>query len=129
MAIKQPFSHRDLLNKHNRDVVSRVADIWDTVLGKGSPTQRDSIILEEIGGWVRQESWHDRTGFYLTIRLAPLDKTRPAVQESGRAIMARFIDAFPGRNSNGTFYEGQENYAAGENLTVYVETGMNSIGD
>jgi hypothetical protein len=43
--------------------------------------------------------------------------------------MARFIDAFPGRNSNGTFYEGQENYAAGENLTVYVETGMNSIGD
>jgi len=123
MPIKYSFTPRELINTYNRKVMTKVAEIFEL-----SP-QRDGVILEDCGSWLVQEAWMDRGGFYLTIRLAPLDKRREAVQEEGRRIIGKFLDVFSGRKASGTTYEGQEGYLEGEKVTVYVETSSHSIGD
>jgi hypothetical protein len=123
MPIKYSFTPRELINTYNRKVMTKVAEIFE------SSPQRDGIILEDCGSWLVQEAWQDRGGFYMTIRLAPLDKGRTAVQEEGRRITGAFLDMFTGRKASGTTYEGQDGYLEGERVTVYVETSSHSIGD
>ena len=123
MPIKYSFTPRELINTYNRKVMTKVAEIFE------SSPQRDGIILEDCGSWLVQEAWQDRGGFYMTIRLAPLDKGREAVQEEGRRITGKFLDMFTGRKASGTTYEGQDGYLKGERVTVYVETSSHSIGD
>jgi len=123
MPIKYSFTPRELINTYNRKVMTKVAEIFE------SSPQRDGIILEDCGSWLVQEAWQDRGGFYMTIRLAPLDKGREAVQEEGRRITGAFLDMFTGRKASGTTYEGQDGYLEGERVTVYVETSSHSIGD
>jgi hypothetical protein len=123
MPIKYSFTPRELINTYNRKVMTKVAEIFE------SSPQRDGIILEDCGSWLVQEAWQDRGGFYMTIRLAPLDKGREAVQEEGRRITGKFLDMFTGRKASGTTYEGQDGYLEGERVTVYVETSSHSIGD
>jgi hypothetical protein len=123
MPIKYSFTPRELINTYNRKVMTKVAEIFE------SSPQRDGIILEDCGSWLVQEAWQDRGGFYMTIRLAPLDKGREAVQEEGRRITGKFLDMFTGRKASGTTYEGQDGYLEGEKVTVYVETSSHSIGD
>jgi hypothetical protein len=123
MPIKYSFTPRELINTYNRKVMTKVAEVFES-----SPC-RDGIVLEDCGSWLVQEAWQDRTGFYMTIRLAPLDKRREAVQEEGRRIIGKFVDMFTGRKASGTTYEGQEGYLEGERVTVYVETSSHSIGD
>jgi len=123
MPIKYSFTPRELINTYNRKVMTKVAEIFE------SSPQRDGIILEDCGSWLVQEAWQDRGGFYMTIRLAPLDKGREAVQEEGRRITGKFLDMFSGRKASGTTYEGQDGYLEGERVTVYVETSSHSIGD
>ena len=123
MPIKYSFTPRELINTYNRKVMTKVAEIFE------SSPQRDGIILEDCGSWLVQEAWQDRGGFYMTIRLAPLDKGREAVQEEGRRITGKFLDMFTGRKASGTTYEGQDGYLEGESVTVYVETSSHSIGD
>ena len=123
MPIKYSFTPRELINTYNRKVMTKVAEIFE------SSPQRDGIILEDCGSWLEQRDWTDRTGFYMTIRLAPLDKHSEAVQEEGRRITGKFLDMFTGRKASGTTYEGQDGYLEGERVTVYVETSSHSIGD
>jgi len=123
MPIKYSFTPRELINTYNRKVMTKVAEIFE------SSPQRDGIILEDCGSWLVQEAWQDRGGFYMTIRLAPLDKGREAVQEEGRRITGKFLGMFSGRKASGTTYEGQDGYLEGERVTVYVETSSHSIGD
>ena len=123
MPIKYSFTPHELINTYNRKVMTKVAEIFE------SSPQRDGIILEDCGSWLVQEAWQDRGGFYMTIRLAPLDKGREAVQEEGRRITGKFLDMFTGRKASGTTYEGQDGYLEGERVTVYVETSSHSIGD
>ena len=123
MPIKYSFTPRELINTYNRKVMTKGAEIFE------SSPQRDGIILEDCGSWLVQEAWQDRGGFYMTIRLAPLDKGREAVQEEGRRITGKFLDMFTGRKASGTTYEGQDGYLEGESVTVYVETSSHSIGD
>ena len=123
MPIKYSFTPRELINTYNRKVMTKVAEVFE------SSPQRDGIILEDCGSWLVQEAWQDRGGFYMTIRLAPLDKGREAVQEEGRRITGKFLDMFSGRKASGTTYEGQDGYLEGERVTVYVETSSHSIGD
>jgi len=123
MPIKYSFTPRELINTYNRKVMTKVAEIFE------SSPQRDGVILEDCGSWLEQRDWTDRTGFYMTIRLAPLDKGREAVQEEGRRITGKFLDMFTGRKASGTTYEGQDGYLEGERVTVYVETSSHSIGD
>jgi hypothetical protein len=123
MPIKYSFTPHELINTYNRKVMTKVAEVFES-----SPHLR-GIVLEDCGSWVVQEAWQDRTGFYMTIRLAPLDKHREAVQEEGRRIIGKFVDMFTGRKASGTTYEGQEGYLEGGRVTVYVETSSHSIGD
>ena len=123
MPIKYSFTPHELINTYNRKVMTKVAEVFES-----SPHLR-GIVLEDCGSWVVQEAWQDRGGFYLTIRLAPLDKHREAVQEEGRRIIGKFVDMFTGRKASGTTYEGQEGYLEGGRVTVYVETSSHSIGD
>ncbi|NBZ96754.1 MAG: hypothetical protein EBR40_10080 [Proteobacteria bacterium] len=123
MPIKYSFTPRELINTYNRKVMTKVAEVFEK-----SPC-RDGIVLEDCGSWLVQEAWQDRTGFYMTIRLAPLDKHLEPVQEEGRVITRKFLDMFPDRTSAGTFYEGQDGYLEGEKVTVFVQTAAFSIGD
>jgi hypothetical protein len=123
MPIKHSFTPQELINTYNRKVMNKVAEIF------ASSPQREGVILEDCGSWLVQEAWQDRTGFYMTIRLAPLDKHREAVQEEGRVITRKFLDMFPDRTASGTFYEGQDKYLEGEKVTVFVQTAAFSIGD
>jgi len=123
MPIKYSFTPRELINTYNRKVMTKVAEVFES-----SPC-RDEIVLEDCGSWLIQGAWVDRCGFYMTIRLAPLDKHREAVQEEGRRIIGKFLDVFTGRKASGTTYEGQEGYLEGGRVTVYVETSSHSIGD
>ena len=127
MPIKYTFTPRELINSYNRQVMTKVAEIFESVLRKGVALDQ-SVILEDCGSWLEQLSWTDRMGFYMTIRLHPLDKHREDVQEKGRAITAKFLEVFRG-SSLGTFYEGQEGYKDGEKVTVFVHTSTTSIGD
>ena len=123
MPIKYSFTPRELINTYNRKVMTKVAEVFES-----SPC-RDGIVLEDCGSWLVQEAWQDRTGFYMTIRLAPLDKHREDVQEEGRVITRKFLDMFPDRTASGTFYEGQDGYLEGEKVTVFVQTAAYSIAD
>ena len=123
MPIKYPFTPRELINAANRNIMNRVAEIFETC------PHRDGLILEDCGSWLVQSDWTDRTGYYMTIRLAPLDKGRKEVQEAGRDVTRKFLGLFPERKQTGVTYEGQEGYLDGEKVTVFVETDVYSIGD
>ncbi len=123
MPIKYSFTPSELINTRNRNVMNKVAEIF------ASSSQRDAVILEDCGSWLIQEAWQDRSGIYMTIRLAPLDMRREAVQEEGRVITRKFLDLFPDRTASGTFYEGQDGYLEGEKVTVFVQTASRSIAD
>ena len=81
MPIKYSFTPRELINTYNRKVMTKVAEVFES-----SPPHLRGIVLEDCGSWLVQEAWQDRTGFYMTIRLAPLDKAREAVQEEGTIL-------------------------------------------
>ena len=123
MPIKNSFTPRELVNICNRKVMTKVAEIFE------SSPQRAHVLLEDCGFWLVQEAWLDRGGFYMTIRLHPMDKHREAVQEEGRVIIGKFLAMFSDRKASGTSYEGQDKYLEGEKMTVYVETSSHSIGD
>ena len=128
MPIKYTFTPSELINSYNRKVMVKVAEIFESVLRNGYGGRDESVILEDCGSWLEQLPWTDRMGFYMTIRLHPLDKHREDVQEKGRAITAKFLEVFRG-SSLGTFYEGQDGYKDGEKVTVFVHTSTTSIGD
>lgn len=128
MPIKYTFTPRELINTYNRQVMTKVAEIFESVLRNGVALDQ-SVILEDCGSWLEQSDWTDRSGFYMTIRLHPLDRHREEVQEKGRTIVRRFLELFPARTANGTSYEGQDGYKDGEKVTVYVHTSTYSIGD
>lgn len=126
--IKYTFTPSQLLNSYNLKVMTKVASIFDE-LGEGDYYMCRSVILEDLGSWLVQSDWTDRSGYYMTIRLAPLDQHRPEVREMARAIIGRFIDIFVGRNANETKYENQQGLDKGEKVSVFVHTDTNSIGD
>ena len=120
---------RDLLKTSNRTLVERVAALWDRHVAKEADyMQRDNVILEDVGHWLKQSAWTDDTGFFMKLRLNPSYKHQQQVQESGRKVVQGFLDLFPGRKnvyySNPNALDGTE-----ETLTVVVETSTHSIGD
>jgi hypothetical protein len=129
----QDFTPKDLLSKHNRDVVERVAEAWDDVFGKGTHgglnyLSRESIILEGLGHCHRMNSWSDDTGYFMKIRLHPSYMHREETQEKARKLTRQFLASFPGTR-NKVEYEGHEEFLKGGSVTVYVITHNHSIGD
>ena len=90
--------------------------------------ERDNVILEDVGHWLKQNAWTDDTGFFMKLRLDPSYKHQQRVQESARKVVQGFLDLFPGRKN--VYYENREALDGGtETITVVVETGSYSIGD
>jgi len=120
---------RDLLKTSNRTLVERVAALWDRhVAVEQDYMERDNVILEDVGHWLKQNAWTDDTGFFMKLRLDPSYKHQQRVQESARKVVQGFLDLFPGRKN--VYYENREALDGGtETITVVVETGSYSIGD
>ena len=127
------FTPKDLLSKCNLDVVQRVAEAWDDVFGNdtwggANYRSRESVILEGLGHCHRMNNWSDDTGYFMKIRLHPLDMHREEVQNNARKLTRLFLATFPGTRSK-VEYEGHEDFLKGGSVTVYVITGARSIGD
>jgi len=135
----QPITVKDLIQPHAREMVEKVNKIWDEHVGTDY-MHRGNVILESVGGWLSMESWEDRTGYHIQIRMAPLYAHSSKVQGRARAVINAFIELFP--NCKVEFTEnleildvGDVNWQEKENLgltktiTVVVETGRHSIGD
>jgi hypothetical protein len=128
-GIFQSLSVRDLLKTSNRSLAGKVAALWDQHVAKETDyMERDNVILEGLGHWLKQSAWTDDTGFFMKLRLHPSYKHQQRVQESARKVVQGFVDMFPGRKN--VYYENREALDGGtETITVVVETGSYSIGD
>ena len=125
--IKQPFTPRDLLNSQNLKIMTRVSEMFESAT-RGDYFLRQSVVLEGLGTWIEQSDWTDRTGYYMTIRLAPLDKGRPVARELGRTLLDKFSGLIPGSANVSTLLNG-EGLDEGEQVTVKVHSSTYSIGD
>jgi len=135
----QPFTIRDFTHSYSIEMINKINKIWDDHVGTDY-LKRDNVILESVGGWLSQESWEDRTGYHIKIRMHPLYAYSAAVQGRARAVIDAFIELFP--NCKVEFTEnleildmGDVNWQEKEKLgltktvTVVVQTGRHSIGD
>ena len=124
--IKRPFTPRDLLNESNMRVMTKVAELFKKHCEGGLAT---TVILEDCGSWLQQNSWTDDTGLYLTLRLHPLDNKREDVRACGRAIWQDFIAEVGGATHNAWVEESDAAYIDGGKTTIYVKQSTYSIGD
>jgi hypothetical protein len=132
IPMKSPLSTRDLQNKYVRGKYNQIFQILDDIMSKtkfGPPyylnTSGNEIILEEIGTTLQQLAWIDRTGWFITWRLAPLYKDIPSIIEAGNTFSKRLKEFFGGsvKESFETFDE------ESGRRTAYFVTSVNSIGD
>lgn len=121
---------RDLLKASNRDLAEKVSALWDRhVAPEKDYMERDNVILEDVGHWLKQSAWTDETGFFMKLRLHPSYKHQDRVQDAGRKVVQGFIDLFPGKKE--VFKEGHLALEDGttDTVTIVVQTGSHSIGD
>jgi hypothetical protein len=125
MPIKQPFTPRDLINSRYLEVMTSVADLFK------DPIVRDRIVLEDLGSWLEQSAWTDKSGFYMTIRLAPLYKHLPDTQAAGRQLALDFLTSLTGmRVIDAAQVTGQaDRLNGGEPVTYVIATSTYHIGD
>ena len=138
-GILQPFAIRDFTRSSSIKLINKINKIWDDHVGT-KPLERDNVILESVGEWLSQESWEDRSGYHIKIRMHPLCAHSSKVQSRARAVIDAFIELFP--NCKVEFTEnleildvGDVNWQEKEKLgltkaiTVVVQTDRYSIGD
>jgi hypothetical protein len=126
MKNKQPFTPRDLINSRYLEVMTSVADLFK------DPIVRDRIVLEDLGSWLEQSSWTDKSGFYMTIRLAPLYKHLPDTQAAGRQLALDFLTSRTDTRLEPAVAQiaGQaDRLNGGEPVTYVIETDTYHIGD
>jgi len=135
----QPITVSDLIQPHALDLVEKINKIWDEHVGTDY-MHRGNVILESVGGWLSQESWEDRTGYHIQVRLAPLYAHQARLQDKARAAIYAFIELFPGGkveftenleilDTGDVFWQDKESLGLTKTITVVVETGRHSIGD
>jgi hypothetical protein len=125
MKNKQPFTPRNLINSRYLEVMTSVADLFK------DPIVRDRIVLEDLGSWLEQSGWTDKSGFYMTIRLAPLYKHLPDTQAAGRQLALDFLTSLSGmRVIDAAQVTGQaDRLNRGEPVTYVIATDTYYIGD
>lgn len=129
-GIFQSFSSEDMLKSHNRDLMAKVAGIWDRCVAPESDyVGRRAVLLVDVGDWLYQSSWHDETGYFLKFRMAPLDCHRLDTQERARRVLKAFMGLFPGHTASTTYDEEVLSNGGTGTVTVVVKTGRHSIGD
>jgi len=138
-GILQPFAIRDFTRSSSIKLINKINKIWDDHVGTDY-LKRDNVILESVGEWLSQESWEDRSGYHIKIRMHPLCAESSEVQGRARAVIDAFIELFP--NCKVEFTENLEILDVGDvnwqekeklgltkTITVVVQTDRYSIGD
>jgi len=120
------FRPRDFTNTHVAALISNTSSIFNEVLGAQYPTNQ-SVLLEDVGSYLRQLSHSDETGCFLQFRLHPSDARKEDSLTRAREIAKRWLALFP--KGSQVLWDGQERIKEGETVTVVVVTGAHSIGD
>lgn len=120
--IKHPFTVREAMNSHLLKFVGKTAAAF-----KVGDSYDQPFILEEAGTWTVQSDWTDRTGYYVTYRIAPLDCRRErviaAAVDAEKKWNELFLDAKERRR------EVVDHLDPATRITLYVHTDTYSIGD
>lgn len=124
-GILSSFRPRDFTNTHVAALISNTSSIFNEVLGDRWPSNQ-SVLLEDVGSYLRQLSHSDETGCFLQFRLHPSDAHREDSLTRAREIAKRWLALFPGAQ---VLWDGQEHIKEGKTVTVVVVTGTHSIGD
>jgi hypothetical protein len=120
------FRPRDFTNTHVAALISNTSAIFNDVLGDRWPSNQ-SVLLEDVGSYLRQLSHSDEGGYFLRFRLHPSDAHREDGLTRAREIAKRWLALFP--KGSQVFWDGQDNIKEGGTVTVVVVTGAHSIGD
>ena len=120
------FRPRDFTNTHVAGIIGNTSAIFNEVLGAQYPTNQ-SVLLEDVGSYLRQLSHSDEGGYFLRFRLHPLDAHREDSLTRAREIAKRWLALFP--KGSQVLWDGQEHIKEGKTVTVVVVTGTHSIGD
>lgn len=87
-VIRYPFKVNGGVDKAVYRKLGEVVDVIDRFTDFGLSTRH--IILEDFGTWLRQSSWTDESGWYITFRVHPIIVAgRP---ERKGAIAQKFMD-------------------------------------
>ena len=119
------FRPRDFTNTHVAGIIGNTSAIFNEVLGAQYPANQ-SVLLEDVGSYLRQLSHSDEGGYFLRFRLHPLDARKEDNLTRAREIAKRWLALFPGAQ---VLWDGQESIKEGGTVTVVVVTGTHSIGD
>lgn len=123
-----PFDAQDLICESNLSLMKKISGIWDRCVAEESDhADRRSVLLEGAGYWIQQSSWIDETGYFIKIRLHPLDRSRKEVHDRGRKVLQEFEGLFPG--SRRTYVENGDLLEDGATVTLVVNSDRRSIGD
>jgi len=120
--IKQPFTVRDAMNTHLLKFVSNTANAFKVLNSCNQP-----FILEEIGTWLEQCDWTDKTGYYVTYRIAPLDCKRQSVVDAAANAEKKWNLLFLDAKSR--HREVVDHLDPATRITLLVHTDTMSIGD
>ena len=120
------FRPRDFTNTHVAGIIGNTSAIFNEVLGDRWPSNQ-SVLLDDVGSYLRQLSHSDETGCFLKFRLHPSDAHREDSLTRAREIAKRWLALFP--KGSQVFWDGQEHIKEGKTVTVVVVTGAHSIGD
>ena len=120
------FRPRDFTNTHVAGIIGNTSAIFNEVLGDRWPSNQ-SVLLDDVGSYLRQLSHSDEGGYFLRFRLHPLDAHREDSLTRAREIAKRWLALFP--KGSQVLWDGQERIKEGGTVTVVVVTGTHSIGD
>jgi len=85
-VIKHSFSSKDYLFIRNRDLITKVENIYTKVFPTG---ERERLELLDMGTWTKQVEAGDEHGYYLTLRI---NSIFPGKQSSD--ALRKFYDGF-----------------------------------
>ncbi len=112
-VMQKATSVAQLLDKLNKQINNRFAAF-------GNP-----IIIVDFGTWLKQLSWTDETGWFLTYRIAPLDKNLVTTKMLEDLFKEKFPTLFNQQKVE-IISEGEDD---SRKTTIIITDGRNSIGD
>lgn len=123
--IKNAITIKDLSNSYLHARFNEVVTLFRE-LSLGTGLGADVLILEEFGTTLVQESWQDRTGWYVVYRLHPLYSHMPKMIEASLQAQSRLYSILGAKNQK---VERENEADRNARITVLMESGSHSIGD
>lgn len=123
-VIKHSFNSKDYLNIRNRDLATKIENIYFKVFPTG---ERERLELLDMGTWTKQAETGDTHGYYLTMCISPVF---PGKQSSD--ALRKFYDGFQNifKNRQTVSYDFLINASIIPEvrpLTIFVGLGSNTV--